>query len=254
MIIKGKGGTEQAHARRSMTAHAADQTLAPHRRPDTTRSTTEQPVDCKWFRGVVFAILEKLPPAGQRIPPWKRVWVRGDKLIAEVVGLWCTRKKKRMEHKRGAGDTALKRSLDQIKAADDSRSEMRPRAGSSNYFKQGGRGWAAVGPNRYEPYDDRLLRHREGEDGEVIETGGTRPWLTDTREYSEQQIREPSRSLTTPAAAEVIGSNTQFVHKLKRTATEQDDALATRTKRAREAAAKLRTNEWWEMDVDLPIT
>ena len=25
-------------------------------------------------------------------------------------------------------------------------------------------------------------------------------------------------------------------------------------KRAREAAAKLRTNEWWEMDVDLPIT
>ena len=70
-----------------MTAHAADQTLAPHRRPDTTRSTTEQPVDCKWFRGVVFAILEKLPPAGQRIPPWKRVWVRGDKLIAEAVGL-----------------------------------------------------------------------------------------------------------------------------------------------------------------------
>ena len=44
-------------------------------------------VDCKRFRGGVFAILEKLPPAGQRIPPWKRVWVRGDKLIAEAVGL-----------------------------------------------------------------------------------------------------------------------------------------------------------------------
>jgi hypothetical protein len=249
MIIKGKGGTEQAHERRSKTAHAADQTLAPHRRPDATRSTTEQPVDGKRFRGVTFAIMEKLPAAGQRIPPWKRVWVRGDNLIAQAAALRRTHRKKAMEHKRSANDGALRRTLSQIKAADELRGKLEPQPGSAKYWADGGR----PADERWQPYDDRLLKHRKGDDGELVTTGGTKSWLVDTRAYAEGQVCDPTRSLTTPAAAEAVGSNTQFVHALKRFATEQDDGLRTRTKRAREAAKGLRTNEWWENTRDLNI-
>ena len=126
---------------------------------------------------------------------------------------------------------------------------MQPQVGSAKYRADGGR----PTDERWQPYDDQLLKHREGEDGELVTTGGTKPWIADTRAYAEGQVCDPTRSLTTPAAVEVVGSNTQFVHALKRFATEQDDGLTIRTKRAKEVAKVLRTNEWWEDTTDLNI-
>ena len=103
---------------------------------------------------VTFAILEKLPAAGQRIPPWKRVWVRGDNLIAQAAALRRTHRKKAMEHKRSANDGALRRTLSQIKAADELRGKLEPQPGSAKYWADGGR----PADERWQPYDDRLLK------------------------------------------------------------------------------------------------
>ena len=245
IIIKAKGGTEESHGLRSRCANIADETIAPHRRPDSLQSTTEQKVDGKRFRGVAFEILESLPPAEQKVPAWKRVFVGaadGARLIAQAVERRKTSKRRRMQHGRGVGDDKLRRSKTQIEAGHALRDALPPQPGAAAYYVQGG-----ATPDAAQAYNADLLRHRKAEDGTINETGHAKSWLVGTQEVVEEVLSSGSGPATLSAAQkEIVGNHAGFANALsatKRRLENQGSGRRVSRTKAEEAKAA-RTPQW----------
>jgi len=245
IVIKEKGGTEEAHERRSKNAIVADQTLAPHRRAPEATSRTEQPTTSGRFRGCVYGMVEQLErerPWNAQIPTGRRIWVSaaaGARLASDALELRKVRKKRRTEHKRTATDKKLMRALSQVRAADATRSGMEPRVGSAAYFRQGG---LPANPDR--AYTDSLLQHRQEDDGSINEKKVGKSWKVATQAILDEQIDHPGRGVNL-AMQETLGSIPKVKFEVKQFGNDESDLIGT-TKKAKNDARALRDNAWWE--------